>query len=152
MPRNDYKLSKVPDAGITQDASLSAIWKSWFEDLYRMVGSENNYGIDNWTPTISGITGTASILNAKYFKFRKLLHFSLTIAPSSAVTSVSGTSIISALPKLSTSYGECHVFNTASRSLIGHGLIENNSNIIYLPSWLSITDNLSLSGFVFVDG
>jgi len=154
MPRNDYKLNKVPDGNVSAGVPLAASWRSWFEDLYRMIGSENNYSSEDWAPTITGLAGGGStvISGGKYFKMRKMLHFSLTIEPHGSISSVLGTTYISALPKKSVAAGTCHLFNTTTRDLIGHGYIEAGSDVIYLPTWLTISDNISVSGFVFVDG
>ena len=152
MPRNDFKLSKVPEGGVSIGMPLSPVWRGWFEDLYNMVGSQNNFGLDTWTPQITGLTGSATITDAHYIKFRKTIHFSLSLNPIGATSSTSGTTYISALPRQSIACGECHVFNITSRAIIGHGFIDKNSDKIYLPSWSSISDNLSISGFVFVDG
>lgn len=154
MPRNDYKLTKIPEGNISAGIPLAASWRKWFEDLYLMVGSGNNYSSEEWAPTITGLAGGGNTIlsNAKYFKFRKLLQFSLVIEPHGTISSVLGTTYISALPKNSIAAGECHLFNMTTRDFIGHGYIESGSNTIYLPTWLSISDNISLSGFMFVDG
>jgi len=151
MPRNDYKLSKLPDANIMIGGMMSSGWRKWLNDLYLMVGSENNYSAD-WEPTITGLTGSAVIEDGKYFKFRKILYFNLVINPSGSTSSTLGASYISSLPKMSTGAGDCRIFNATSREFIGHGYIENNSDRIYLPTYSSISDNLTLNGFVFVDG
>lgn len=154
MPRKDYKLNKVPEGNVSAGVPLAASWRSWFEDLYRMVGSENNYSSEEWIPTITGLAGGGStvISDAKYFKFRKMLQFSLVIEPHGSISSILGTTYISALPKATVAAGTAHLFNATTRDLIGHAYIESGSDIIYLPTWLTISDNISLSGFVFVDG
>lgn len=152
MPRDDYKLSKIPNAPLLQNEALSAQWRRWFEDLFNMVGTPNNYTTSNWAPTITGLTGDYDIDNGVLFKFRKTLHFSLLLNPSPSFSSTLGTSKITGLPSVAVGYGECHVFNDSTKALLGHGYIRKGESDVYLPTWASTNSNVSVTGFVLIDG
>ena len=151
MPNNDYKLTDLPNTDISENGKLVQNWKIWFNDVYKMIGSPNNYYNDTWSPVLSGLTGTATITDAKYFKFRRSLNFSLTIVPTGATTSVLGTTKLT-LPVRSIGYGSCNVFNVTTRVLLGTGFIDMGYTELYLPAWSGVSNHIAINGFVLVNG
>jgi hypothetical protein len=87
-----------------------------------------------------------------YFKFRKIVHFSIDLTITGGNTSsVLGTTKITNFPFTIQQYGSFVVMNKTSKALVGYGVSPNGNTELFLPSWTVVSDNLSINGFVFVN-
>ena len=102
-----------------------------------------------WTPTFTGLTevGGAATVTGKIFQLSQtLVLFSARIVPVTNTSSVAGTTYINNFPLTAAGDGICFAVsgNLGSNS----GMVDSATNLIYVPTWTTVTVPLSIIGIV----
>lgn len=107
---------------------------------------EGDAGTD-WTPTITGLTGSTTSVTGRYYRLSQYLtFFRITITPNGNTSSTAGTTYVGNFPLTFNFDG----FNTVVSGSGGGtiGMNRASDNRILLPAWTNVSVPLIILGFV----
>lgn len=99
----------------------------------------------DWSPTITGLTGTTTSVEGRFYKLSQYItFFRITITPNGNTSSVSGTTYVGDFPLTFTNDG----FNTVVSGSAGGtiGMNRASDNRILLPAWTNVSVPLIILG------
>lgn len=117
---------------------ISPEWQGYF--VQRQAKNQKN-----WEPDLVNLTGGVLEVTGFWTVSERTFTFSVRIAPSSPLSSVLNSSYFE-LPFPSIADGAALAFNTTSKALLGAALIMSGK--VYLPTFTSVNDPISISGTV----
>lgn len=123
-----------------QNGDLKLPWVNFFNSI-----SAGDAGT-SWAPTFASLTstGTPTITGRYYRLSRFLVYFNILVAPATDTSSVGGTTAVNNFPLSVKSNGVC--FTVAGALGGGIGIVQSGSNLIYPPTWTSVTVPVNIIG------
>lgn len=129
---------------VDQSGIASLAWILFFSDVAR-----GDLG-KNWSPHFNGlgVVGEPTITGNLYHITDKLCYWSIRIVPATSTTSTAGTTYVSNFPLAMAQDGAC----LAVSGLLGSqaGMVDAQSNRIYVPGWGGVTVPLTIVGITEV--
>lgn len=138
-------MAKIPppplqDPILDADGNTSLAWALFFERLYQ--GDRGN----DWTPNFVNLTQSgAPTITGRYYRLSdRMAYFSIRIVPGTNTSATAGTTYVDNFPLKFIQDGACN----AVSGLLGSqaGMIDANTNRIYVPAWSSVTVPLVVCG------
>lgn len=128
---------------VQDDGKASLPWAIFFNQMY-----SGDLGTA-WTPSFTSLTevgGSASITGRYYQITQGLAFFRIDVDPVTNTSSTAGTTYVNNLPLTISANGVCAaVSGTSGGSL---GIVSLADERIYVPSWTSVTDTVTILGLV----
>jgi len=135
------KLNEAPIAEALIDDSKKArpAWVEFFADITRGdVGT-------TWTPSITGLTVTGTpTISGVYYQNNGFTDWAVKIVPATDTSSTSGVTYIT-LPFDVTADAACFAVTGFSAAM---GVINASARLAYLPTWVTITAPITITGRV----
>jgi hypothetical protein len=101
---------------------------------------------DAFAPSFVSLTevGTATY-NARFYRISQyLIYFRIDVIPSTSTSAVAGTTYIDNFPLDITGDGFCTIVSGNSGGAIG--MVRASDNRIYVPSWSTVADKVTILG------
>lgn len=124
------------------DKIVTREWSLFFQDV------ANGDAGQLWTPTFSGLTGTATITGRWYYILRNLQYFNIKIVPNTNTSSTAGTTYVSNWVTQIATDSSVDVVNSTTFASIGSGVASASNNRIYMPSWTTVTGTITITGII----
>lgn len=104
-----------------------------------------------WTPSFTGLSsvGTPSFSGFYYRVSEKLTYFTATVSPGTNTSATAGTTFINNFPLFITATGSCSAVSGNVGGLAG--MIQANSNNIFVPGWSNLTLPVTVCGIAEVE-
>lgn len=125
---------------INTAGTVSSQWSLFFKYLWN-----GDQGQD-YTPTATSLTGTATITGRYYRLSKGLYYLRIRVVPATDTSSVAGTTYAS-FPMTVPAFGNLGVINETTNQSIGTAVITSNGRI-YLPTWTTVTAPITISGII----
>ena len=106
---------------------------------------EGDAGAD-WTPSFTGLTGSADVTGRFYRLSQYLCYFTINITPSGNTSATAGTTYAEGFPLIFNNDGFNTVVSGTGGGSIGMNVQANNR--IYVPAWTNISAPLTVVGIV----
>ncbi len=133
----------IADQLIEENGLANLSWILFFNSIF--TGDPGQ----SWTPTFIGLTetGGAATITGKTFQIsQSLVYFSVKIVPATNTSAVAGTTYISNFPFRANGDGVC--FAVVSNTGLNVGMVDQATNVIYVPGWSTVTVPISIIGIV----
>lgn len=142
-----------------EGAEISLGWKGFFNSLESILHFKNNHE-RTFTPSFTSLTDTGTgTYTADYKIFNGMLFFSYKISTTGNTSSTVGTTYVELPLKpdnsgnkyVAKSNGDCVINNLSTKASIGTGLVEVSTSKVWLPTWSTVSDDVSISGSVRIN-
>ena len=144
---------------LAENGEIDEAWKTFFNNLNAILSFKNNHE-RTFTPSFTSLTDTGTpSYSADYRIFNGMLFFSYIISTDGNTSSTAGTTYIDLPLKpdnsgnkyVAKSNGECVINNLSTKTSIGTGLVERSGSKVWLPSWTTVSNDISISGSVRIN-
>lgn len=131
----------ITQSVVDENGLATLPWTLFFNQNYN--GDAGN----DWTPTLTGLTGTTSEVTGRYYRLSQyLVFFRIRIVPDGNTSSVSGTTYAESFPLNFNNDGFNTVVSGSSGGAIGMNRASDNR--VYFPAWTNVSVPLSILGIV----